>query len=268
MTQKQKNRLLARLDKGIVLGAEGYLFELERRGYLKAGAYVPEVVIEYPNAVKELHREFLRAGSEVIVAFTYYGHRAKMRAIGREGDLERLNKDAVNLAKEVAAEGDALVAGNVCNTWEYDPARPEETEAIVRPMFEEQVRWAKELGVDFIIAETFNHLGEALIALDVIKKAGLPAMVTFTAKNEESYDGHRWDEACHILEDNGAEVVGLNCGRGPETMLPVLEDIRKAVKCSVAAQPVPYRTTKDAPYFQVLKDELGNRAFPVALDPF
>ena len=53
----QQNRFLQRLEKGIVLGAEGYLFELERRGYLKAGAYVPEVVIEYPNAVKELHRE-------------------------------------------------------------------------------------------------------------------------------------------------------------------------------------------------------------------
>ena len=264
----QQNRFLQRLENGVVLGAEGYLFELERRGYLKAGAYVPEVVIEYPNAVKELHREFLRAGSEVIVAFTYYGHRAKMRAIGREGDLERLNKDAVHLAKDVAAEGDALVAGNVCNTWEYDPARHDETAAIVRPMFEEQVRWAKEIGVDFVIAETFNHLGEALIALDVIKQAGLPAMVTFAAKNEESYDGHSWAEACHILEDNGAEVVGLNCSRGPATMLPLLEDIRKSVKCYVAAQPVPYRTTPDAPYFQVLKDELGNRAFPVALDPF
>src|SRR5215207_8586212 len=109
------NRLLERLKNDIVLGAEGYLFELERRGYLKAGAYVPEVVLEHPNAVKELHREFMRAGAEVMVAFTYYGHRAKMRAIGREGDLERLNRDAVALAKEVAAEGDALVAGNVCN---------------------------------------------------------------------------------------------------------------------------------------------------------
>jgi betaine-homocysteine S-methyltransferase len=262
------NRLLQRLEKGVVLGAEGYLFELERRGYLKAGAYVPEVVIEHPNAVKELHREFLRAGAEVMVAFTYYGHRAKMRAIGREGDLERLNRDAVALAKEVAAEGDALVAGNVCNTWEYDPARHDETEAIVRPMFEEQVRWAHEMGVDFFIAETFNHLGEALIALDVIKQTGLPAMVTFAAKNEESYDGYTWAEACKRLEAAGAEVVGLNCSRGPETMLPLLADIRKAVKCYVAAQPVPYNTTPKEPYFQVLKDADGNRAFPVALDPF
>jgi betaine-homocysteine S-methyltransferase len=260
--------LLERLQNDVVLGAEGYLFELERRGYLKAGAYVPEVVIDYPNAVAELHREFLRAGAEVMVAFTYYGHRAKLRAIGREGDLERLNRDAVRLAKSVAAEGDALVAGNVCNTWEYDPQKPEESEKIVRPMFEEQVQWAVEEGADFFIAETFNHLGEALLALDVIKQTGLPAMVTFAAKNEVSYDERSWADACKTLEDNGADVVGLNCSRGPNTMLQLIEKIRGAVKCYVAAQPVPYRTTPAQPYFQVLTDSLGNRAFPVSLDPF
>ncbi len=260
--------LLQRLKTDVVLGAEGYLFELERRGYLKAGAYVPEVVIEYPNAVAELHREFLRAGAEVMVAFTYYGHRAKMRAIGRESDLERLNRDAVRLAKKIADEGDALVAGNVCNTWEYDPAKPEESEKIVRPMFEEQVQWAVEEGADFFIAETFNHLGEALLALDVIKQTGLPSMITFAAKNELSYDERPWEDACKILEDNGADIVGLNCSRGPDTMLELIERIRKSVSCYVAAQPVPYHTTHEQPYFQVLTDANGNRAFPVALDPF
>jgi len=78
--------LLDRLRDGVVLGAEGYLFELERRGYLKSGPYVPEVVLDHPEAVAELHREFLRAGAEVMVAFTYYGHEEKLRAVGRAGD--------------------------------------------------------------------------------------------------------------------------------------------------------------------------------------
>ena len=89
------NRFSERLAAGPVLGAEGYLFELERRGYLQSGPYVPEVVLDYPDAVRELHREFLRCGADVMVAFTYYGHRAKLRQIGREGDLERLNRDAL-----------------------------------------------------------------------------------------------------------------------------------------------------------------------------
>src|ERR671922_2860126 len=106
-----------RLQDDVVLGAEGYLFELERRGYLKSGPFVPEVVLDFPDAVRELHREFLRAGSDVMVAFTYYGHREKLRMIGREDDLEPLNRQALRLAGEISDEGAALVAGNICNTW-------------------------------------------------------------------------------------------------------------------------------------------------------
>jgi betaine-homocysteine S-methyltransferase len=63
--------LLERLEKGAVICAEGYLFELERRGYVQAGAFVPEVVLEHPEKVSELHREFVHAGSDVVEAFTY-----------------------------------------------------------------------------------------------------------------------------------------------------------------------------------------------------
>ncbi|MBA2316829.1 MAG: homocysteine S-methyltransferase family protein, partial [Euzebyales bacterium] len=76
--------LLQRLASGPVVCAEGYLFELERRGYLQAGAFVPEVVMEHPDKVVQLHREFVHAGSDVVEAFTYYAHREKLRVIGKE----------------------------------------------------------------------------------------------------------------------------------------------------------------------------------------
>ncbi len=193
---KTKQGIVERLENGIVFSAEGYLFELERRGYIKAGAYVPEVVLDHPDALRQLHREFLRAGSEVMVAFTYYAHRDKLRVIDREKDLEAINRQAVRIAKEIAAEGDALVAGNICNTWAYDPDDKERTSKLVHEMYEEQVHWAAEEGVDFIIAETIEHLGEALIALEVIKKYKLPALVTFGATYEKSKDGYDWIEAC------------------------------------------------------------------------
>src|SRR5437016_9907518 len=104
-----------RLKQGVVLGAEGYVFELERRGYIKAGPYVPEVVLDFPEAVKELHREFMRAGSEVMVALTYYAHRDKLRDVCREDVLKLMNRQAVRLANEGALEGDAMVAGTMCN---------------------------------------------------------------------------------------------------------------------------------------------------------
>jgi betaine-homocysteine S-methyltransferase len=260
--------LLERLEHDVVLCAEGYLFELERRGYLQSGPFVPEVVLDYPDAVRELHREFLRAGAEVMVAFTYYGHREKLRMIGREDDLEPLNRDALKLAKEVAAEGDALVAGNICNTWAYDPDEPEGSGEAVRGMYREQVGWAVEAGADFIVAETNDYLGEALIGVEVIREHGLPSVVTFASTSETTMDGYELDEACKRAEDAGADVVGLNCSRGPATMFPILERVRAAVSCPVAAQPVPYRTTPEEPTFVSLHGDDGSRAFPVALDPF
>ena len=265
--------LMERLAKGAVICAEGYLFELERRGYLQAGAYVPEVVLEHPELVEQLHREFVHAGSDVVEAFTYYGHRAKLRLIGREKDLEPMNRQALALAKKVARSTGTLVAGNICNTTTYLPDEPS-THKASRRMFDEQIGWASDAGVDFIIAETYSHGGEALIALQAIKAAKLPAVVTLAIHNK-GMTREGWDpvEACRRLEQGGAEVVGLNCSRGPRTMLPLLKRIRKAVKCHVAALPVPYRTTPKQPTFQTLRDSAcdcipDGRPFPVALDPF
>ena len=65
------------LQDDILICAQGYVFGLERRGYVKSCPYVPEVVLDFPEAVKELHREFVRAGSDVVLALTYYAHRDK-----------------------------------------------------------------------------------------------------------------------------------------------------------------------------------------------
>lgn len=260
--------ILERLEKGVVLAAEGYLFELERRGYLQAGAYVPEVVLDHPEAVKQLHREFLWAGSEVMLALTYYAHRDKLRTIGREDDLEMLNRQAVRLAREVAEEGDALVAGNISNTWVYDHRNPETTGKIVRGMYEEQVGWAVDGGVDFVVAETLDYLGEALIAVDVVKQFDLPVLVAFGSVHDRTKDGYSYVEASKIVQEHGADIVGLNCSRGPRTLLPLVAEVRAAVDGYVAAVPVPYRTTEEQPTFVALEDEGRVRAFPIGLDPF
>jgi betaine-homocysteine S-methyltransferase len=260
--------LVERLRDGTVLGAEGYVFELERRGYIKAGPYVPEVVLDFPAAVAELHREFLRAGSDVMVALTYYAHREKLRDVGREGDLEAMNRHAVRIARDVAREGGALVAGNICNTWAYDPD-DESTTDTVRAMYVEQLGWAVDEGIDFVISETNDYLGEALIALEVIQELGLPSMVTLaTTQPEQTRDGYDYVEACRILAGHGATVVGLNCDRGPAMMLPLIARVREAVDCAVAAQPVPYHTTPQTPTMESLRSDGAKRAFPLALEPF
>ena len=113
--------LLERLANGPVICAEGYLFEFERRGYLQAGPYVPEIVLEHPEMVAGLHREFVHAGSDVVEAFTYYAHREKLRLIGRENELERINRDALEIAATVARETGTLAAGNLSNTNVFAP---------------------------------------------------------------------------------------------------------------------------------------------------
>ncbi len=116
-------QLTERLDAGPVICAEGFLFELERRGYLSAGEFVPEVALEYPDALRALHVDYQRAGSDIVEAFTYNGHREKMRVIGKEDLLEPLNRAALQIAREVAdARPGDLMAGNISNTNIWDPA--------------------------------------------------------------------------------------------------------------------------------------------------
>ena len=266
--------LTARLDAGPVICAEGFLFELERRGYLTAGEFVPEVALEYPDALRALHLDYQRAGSDVVEAFTYNGHREKMRVIGKEDLLEPLNRAALQIAREVAdARPGDLMAGNISNSNIWDPADPRRQDE-VRAMFSEMVGWAVEGGADLIIGETFYYAGEALAALEIAKSSGLPVVLTIApmALNEMT-DGVGIVETCQRLEQAGADVVGMNCFRGPQTMLPWLREIRAAVSCHVAALPIPYRTTDAEPTFFNLSDPRASvpsphgRTFPTALDP-
>ncbi len=270
------NVLVERLNKGPVICAEGFLFELERRGYLTAGEFVPEVALEHPEALETLHRDFQRAGSDIVEAFTYNGHREKMRVIGKEELLEPLNRSALRIARKVAdAKEGNLMAGNISNSNIWDP-NDKEKQAEVRAMFEEMVQWAVEEGADLIIGETFYFAEEAYCALEVAKASGLPTVITLApmAKNNELQDGVSAVDCCVELEKRGADVVGLNCFRGPETMMPYLKEIRKAVKCHVGALPIPYRTSEEHPTFFNLPDYSNctcpaphGRTFPTALDP-
>src|SRR6201993_3948029 len=133
--------LLERLKEGAVICAEGYVFELERRGYLQAGAFVPEVLFEHPEVVEQLHLDFVHAGSDVTQALTYYVHREKLRVIGREKDLLPMNRAALRIAKSVARRTGTLFAGDLCNTNLYDPADRSSLKGVAR-IFDAQVGWA------------------------------------------------------------------------------------------------------------------------------
>ncbi len=240
--------LLERVGHGVVLGDGGYLLELEKRGYVQAGPFTPECVLDHPDAVRELHREFVDAGAEFLQALAFYASRDKLATTGHGADVAEINRRAVRLARE-AAGPEALVAGNLSLTWMYDP-RDQRSANRVRKLFDEQLEAQLREGTDFVVAETFSWLGEALLATERIKRAGAVAMVTMSFDQEpRSYDGHSPAECARALHDAGADVVGTNCLRNPVFLLPIAEEMRRAVVGPVACQPTAYRTSQDRPDF-------------------
>jgi len=253
--------ILQKLKYGPVLGDGGYLLELEKRGWVRAGPFTPEVALTNPEALRQLHVEFREAGAEVLQALTFYASRDKLATVGLQDRLEDLNRAAVRIAKDVAGDR-CLVAGNLSLTWMYEPNSPAAKDK-VRATFDEQLAVQTAEGVDFIIGETFSWLGEALIAVECAKKTGLPVMVTICFENEnQTAEGKSAAEAAKALVEAGADIVGMNCLRPPEHMLGPLEQMRKAVpNAFLAAQPVAYHTPADKPDFTSLPQ------FPFELDP-
>lgn len=255
--------ILERLAEGPVLGDGGYLLELEKRGYVQAGPFTPEVSITNPEALAELHREFLSAGAEVLQTMTFYASEDKLATVGLAGRVDDINRAAVGIARTVADEGGALVAGNLSLTWAYEPDDPSSADH-VRALFDRQLEVQMDAGrIDLWIGETFSHLGEALLFVERAKRTGVPVMATMSFEQIEprSYEGHSPADCAKRLAEEGADIVGVNCLNGPDQMLPIAKEMREAVSAYVAAQPVAYRTTDEHPDFT------STEAFPYALDP-
>lgn len=251
-----------RLQDSVVLGDGGYLIELERRGYVDSGSgrervgtgrgsgqFTPEVAIENPDALRELHREFLGAGSHVLQALTFFGTREKLSRAGYGAQTESINHAAVQLAREVAG-GQALVAGSVSRTQLVEREGPESLDK-ARDHLGEQIRLLKDAGVDFLILETFFHLSEMRVALECAAASNLPAIATMSFRPliTACSDGHAPAECARVMADLGAIAVGANCEQDPARMLPLLREMGEAVTVPLAAQPSAFLTTDECHSF-------------------
>jgi betaine-homocysteine S-methyltransferase len=245
-----------------ILGDGGYLIELERRGYVDSGSgrekvgtgrgsgqFTPEVAIENPEALRELHREFLNAGSQVLQALTFFGTREKLNRAGYGAQTESINAAAVKLAKEVAGDR-ALVAGSVSRT-QLIEREGMDSIGKARDHIAEQIRLLKDAGVDFLILETFFHLAEMKVALECATQAGLPAVATMSFRPlvAKCTDGFTPAECAKAMADLGAIAVGANCEQNPARMTPLLREMRGATQVPLAAQPAAFRTTDECHSF-------------------
>src|SRR5688500_12877072 len=125
--------ILEQLGEGVVLGDGGYIVELEKRGYVVAGAFTPEVVLTRPVANQARYDEMLNVGEEVLQVMAFYGSREKLATVGQADRTFEINRAATRMAREAAGSGAAgtgqggmqpagraLVAGDLSATWKWD----------------------------------------------------------------------------------------------------------------------------------------------------
>ncbi|XP_012520031.1 PREDICTED: S-methylmethionine--homocysteine S-methyltransferase BHMT2 [Propithecus coquereli] len=217
-----KKGILERLDSGeVVIGDGSFLITLEKRGYVKAGLWTPEAVVEHPSAVRQLHMEFLRAGANVMQTFTFSASEDNM-----ESKWEDVNTAACDLAKEVAGKGDALVAGGICQTSMY---KYHKDEARIKKLFRQQLEVFTRKNVDFLIAEYFEYVEEAVWAVEVLKESGKPVAATMCIGPAGDMHGVTPGECAVRLAKAGASIVGVNCRFGPGTSLKTVELMKEGL---------------------------------------
>uniref|UniRef100_A0A673IB82 Betaine--homocysteine S-methyltransferase 1-like n=1 Tax=Sinocyclocheilus rhinocerous TaxID=307959 RepID=A0A673IB82_9TELE len=236
-----KRGVLERMDAGeVVIGDGGFVFALEKRGYVKAGPWTPEAAAEHPEA------------GETRCSYAY-------SLIGQQ-----INEAACDLAREVASEGDALVAGGVSQTPSYLSCKSEDE---VKKILKKQLDVFIKKNVDFLIAEYFEHVEEAEWAVQVLKATGKPVAATLCIGPEGDMHGVTPGECAVRLVKAGADIVGVNCHFDPMTCVKTVAMMKAGVekaglKAHYMTQPLAYHTPDCS-----CQGFIDLPEFPFALEP-
>lgn len=242
-----KGNILDRLAAGPVIGDGGFVFGLEKRGYVKAGPWTPEASVEYPDAVKQYHREFLRSGSDIMQAFTFYASEDKLANRGNEAvklTCSGINDQSCKIAREVAEEGDALVAGGISQTPTYLSGAGKEA---CQKEFKKQLDEFVKNKVDFIICEYFEHIEEMEWAIEEALKTGLVVASTMCIGPKGDMHGNSTGECGVRMAKAGSKIVGVHCHFDPMVLLDAMQLIKDALAEAkldpyLMVQPLGYHT--------------------------
>ncbi|KAK4293996.1 hypothetical protein Pmani_033347 [Petrolisthes manimaculis] len=224
--------LLERLSSGVVVGDGGFVIALEKRGYVKGGPWTPEASVQYPEAVKQLHREFLRAGSDVMQTFTFYSSDDKLELGGSNVkghfSCKEISRAACRNAREVADEGDALVAGSISQCPSYLEGKGK---AVVQAQVREQVQAMVQHKVDFILAEFFHYVEEMEWAIEEARKSGLVVAASMSIGKWGDMAGVTPGQCAVRMAKAGAQVVGVNCKFDLDTSLNTIRMMKEGLDC-------------------------------------
>lgn len=211
--------------------------ELQKRGF-DGGDCAERWTLEHPEALLEIQRGYVAAGSQVLYAPTFGANRVKLEAHGIFNRVAEYNKRLVALSKQ-AADGRALVAGDLSPTglflYPLGDARFEE----LVDVYVEQAKALEEAGVDLFVIETMMNVAECRAALLAVKRVSeKPVFVTVTCDERgRMLSGTDAAAALQILQGMGVDAFGLNCSTGPREMLPTLRRLRKISRVPLIAKP-------------------------------
>lgn len=191
-----------------------------------------------PDLVREVHDEYVKAGADIIETNSFGASRHKLQSYGLEGKLREINIAAARLAREAAGDK-VFVAGAIgplgLRIEPYGPTSFDEA----KELFKEQAEALLEGGVDLFILETFSELSVIEQAIRAIKEVSdLPIVAQMTIQMDGNTNFGTTPEAFTArLDELGADVIGLNCGMGPNHVLTALEKMRTVTDKRLSAQP-------------------------------
>jgi len=190
---------------------------LHMRG-LPEGQCREELNLRNPSLVLSVHEEYLRAGADVLETNTFGANYVQLKRFGLEKQIRAINQAGVQLAREVAAHGTGVwVAGSVGPLGALLQPYGRLTLRDVQAIYEEQIGYLVESGVDLLFIETQNSTVEARAAIQAARRVGrVPIVCLMTFDREgRSRMGNELPGALYELVEAGADVVGFNCGIGP-----------------------------------------------------
>jgi homocysteine S-methyltransferase len=197
-----------------------------------------ELNLTNADLVLGVHREYVKAGADIIETNTYGANRVKLAGYGLEDKIREINSAGARLAREAASDR-AFVAGAIGPIGiRIEPYGPTSTEE-AREIFRQQIEALLEGGVDLFVLETFSDIAEihqAIIAVRSVCDLPVVAQVTIQNDGNTSY-GTSPEIFTKRLDEWGADVIGLNCSVGPHTMLEALEKMRHVTKRKLSTQP-------------------------------
>jgi len=199
-----------------------------------------ELNVTEPEAVFRVHQAYIDAGAQIIETNTFGANRFKLEPLGLGEEVQRLNSRGVKIAREAreSASREVLIAGSIGPLGIGVQARHPEPDQILS-IFHEQALALEERGIDLFVLETFSYIEELQLAIDAIRSfSSLPIIAQLTYTEEGTTHGDmRPFVTTAMVNDKNIQVIGANCTLGPQSLLPILQEIANATEFAVSGMP-------------------------------